>query len=110
MCTHKMLYQLVNCIFSKSFTYRRLCYLESRFNLHEMLNEHKELKAQKMVPHRDFYNVRKVSFALCPVTTSHFHLSQLISVTHIHHFLYPSPCVPPSLLLMWTHTYMPRPA
>ena len=25
-----------------------------------MLNEMKELKAQKMVPHRDFYNVRKV--------------------------------------------------
>lgn len=47
---------------SKSFTFRRLCYLESRFNLHEMLNEHKELKAQKLVPHRDFYNVRKVSY------------------------------------------------
>ena len=45
----------------KSYTFRRLCYLESRFNLHEMLNEHKELKAQRMVPHRDFYNVRKVS-------------------------------------------------
>ena len=49
------------CIASKSFAFRRLCYLDSRFNLHEMLNEHKELKAQKLVPHRDFYNVRKVS-------------------------------------------------
>ena len=45
---------------SKSFSYRRLRYLESRFNLHVMLNEHRELKAQKCVPHRDFYNVRKV--------------------------------------------------
>lgn len=46
---------------SKSFSYRRLRYLESRFNLHVMLNEHRELKAQKCVPHRDFYNIRKVS-------------------------------------------------
>ena len=45
----------------KTYCYRRLRYLESRFQLHVMLNEMKELKAQKMVPHRDFYNVRKVS-------------------------------------------------
>ena len=46
--------------FSKSFCYRRLSYLESRFDLHMMLNEQREQKAQKAVPHRDFYNVRKV--------------------------------------------------
>ena len=57
---------------SKSFTFRRLCYLESRFNLHEMLNEHEELKAQKMVPHRDFYNVRKVSNRTHHPITVHF--------------------------------------
>ena len=50
---------LVFC--SKTLSYRRLKYLESRFQLHTMLNEMKELKAQKMVPHRDFYNVRKVN-------------------------------------------------
>lgn len=55
-------YSSLCCPCSKSYTFRRLCYLESRFNLHIMLNEHKELKAQKMVPHRDFYNVRKVSW------------------------------------------------
>ena len=46
---------------SKSFCYRRLRYLEARFNLHVLLNEMRELAAQKAVPHRDFYNVRKVN-------------------------------------------------
>lgn len=32
----------------------------SKFYLHEMLNEMAELKELKSVPHRDFYNVRKV--------------------------------------------------
>ena len=45
----------------KSFCYRRLRYLESRFNLHVLLNEMRELAAQKAAPHRDFYNVHKVS-------------------------------------------------
>lgn len=35
--------------------------MSSKFNLHEMLNEMAELKELKRVPHRDFYNVRKVS-------------------------------------------------
>ena len=51
-------YVLLN---SKSFCYRRLRYLESRFNLHVLLNEMRELAAQKASPHRDFYNVHKVS-------------------------------------------------
>ena len=49
------------CFHSKSFCYRRLRYLEARFNLHVLLNEMRELAAQKAVCHRDFYNVRKVS-------------------------------------------------
>ena len=44
----------------KSFCYRRLTYLSSKFQLHLLLNELRELAAQKAVPHRDFYNVRKV--------------------------------------------------
>lgn len=44
----------------KSFCYRRLSYLSSKFQLHVLLNELRELAAQKAVPHRDFYNVRKV--------------------------------------------------
>lgn len=44
----------------KSFCYRRLQYLSSKFQMHVLLNEMKELAAQKKVPHRDFYNIRKV--------------------------------------------------
>lgn len=44
----------------KSYCYRRLCLLSSRFDMHVLLNEQWELASQKAVPHRDFYNVRKV--------------------------------------------------
>ena len=47
-------------IHSKSFAYRRLEFLEARNNLHLLMNEMKELAAMREVPHRDFYNVRKV--------------------------------------------------
>lgn len=40
--------------------------LEQKFNLHVMLNADKEFLAQKSAPHRDFYNVRKVSAAQGP--------------------------------------------
>lgn len=45
--------------YRKSFCYRRLQYLSSKFQMHILLNEMKELAAQKKVPHRDFYNIRK---------------------------------------------------
>ena len=45
----------------KSFCHHRLMLLEQKFNLHVMLNADKEFLAQKTAPHRDFYNVRKVS-------------------------------------------------
>lgn len=44
----------------KSFCYRRLSYLYSKFQLHVLLNELRELASQKAVPHRDFYNIRLV--------------------------------------------------
>lgn len=47
-------------IFRKTYCHRRLNFLSSKFYLHEMLNEMAELKELKSVPHRDFYNVRKV--------------------------------------------------
>lgn len=50
-----------SCLHRKSFCYRRLQYLSSKFQMHILLNEMKELAAQKKVPHRDFYNIRKVS-------------------------------------------------
>lgn len=48
----------------KSFCYRRLTYLSSKFQLHVLLNELRELASQKAVPHRDFYNIRKVTLFL----------------------------------------------
>lgn len=62
---------------AKSFAFRRLKYLESKWNMYVLLNEYQELAAMKVslvqyccsgslfvlvfqrVPHRDFYNVRK---------------------------------------------------
>lgn len=46
--------------YRKSFCYRRLSYLSSKFQLHVLLNELRELASQKAVPHRDFYNLRWV--------------------------------------------------
>ena len=51
-----------NSFFRKSFCYRRLTYLSAKYQLHVLLNELRELAAQKAVPHRDFYNTRKVIF------------------------------------------------
>lgn len=44
----------------KSLCYKRMQLLEAKFKLHVLLNQEAELSAQKSVPHRDFYNVRKV--------------------------------------------------
>lgn len=54
---------------SKSFCYRRLSYLSSKFKMHVLLNELHELALQKAVPHRDFYNVRYL-FIFKPVQWS----------------------------------------
>ncbi|KAB0401247.1 hypothetical protein E2I00_008247, partial [Balaenoptera physalus] len=56
---------LLNCGFSpfpicrKTYCHRRLNFLESKFSLHEMLNEMAEFKELKSNPHRDFYNGRQ---------------------------------------------------
>ena len=44
----------------KTFCFQRLGAIESRFKLHSLLNIELEMEQQKRVPHRDFYNVRKV--------------------------------------------------
>jgi AMP deaminase len=56
------LLELCNFIFhSKTYTHRRLKFLSSKFQVHQMLNEMDELKELKNNPHRDFYNCRKVN-------------------------------------------------
>ncbi|XP_071959128.1 AMP deaminase 2-like isoform X2 [Antedon mediterranea] len=63
----------------KSFAYRRLSYLSSKFHLHSLLNEMKELAAQKTVPHRDFYNIRKVD--------THVHAASCMNQKHLLRFI-----------------------
>jgi len=63
----------------KTFCFKRLCYLEARFNLHILLNEGRETAAQKAVPHRDFYNVRKVD--------THIHAASCFNQKHLLRFI-----------------------
>lgn len=55
----------------KSFCYRRLMFLSSKYQLHVLLNEFRESAEQKKVPHRDFYNIRKARKELCVRPLSH---------------------------------------
>ncbi|KAF8795086.1 AMP deaminase 2-like [Argiope bruennichi] len=63
----------------KSFCYRRLSYLSSKYQLHVLLNELRELAAQKAVPHRDFYNARKVD--------THVHAASCMNQKHLLRFI-----------------------
>jgi AMP deaminase len=63
----------------KSFCYRRLQYLKSKFELHCLLNEVKEWAAIKSTPHRDFYNVRKVD--------THIHAASSMNQKHLLRFM-----------------------
>lgn len=63
----------------KTYCHRRLRFLSSKFYLHEMLNEMAELKELKSVPHRDFYNVRKVD--------THIHAAACMSQKHLLTFI-----------------------
>lgn len=64
---------------AKSFAYRRLQYLEGKFGLYTLLNEYQETADTKRVPHRDFYNVRKVD--------THVHHSACMNQKHLLRFI-----------------------
>lgn len=64
---------------SKSFAFRRLQYLEGKFNLYALLNEYQEMADSKKVPHRDFYNVRKVD--------THVHHSACMNSKHLLRYI-----------------------
>ncbi|KAG5450870.1 AMP deaminase 2 [Clonorchis sinensis] len=63
----------------KSFCYRRLTYLGSKFALHSLLNEARESLEQKRVSHRDFYNIRKVD--------THLHAASCMNQKHLLRFI-----------------------
>uniref|UniRef100_A0A060TH66 AMP deaminase n=1 Tax=Blastobotrys adeninivorans TaxID=409370 RepID=A0A060TH66_BLAAD len=64
---------------AKSFAFRRLEYLEAKWNLYTLLNEYHEIADSKRNPHRDFYNVRKVD--------THIHHSACMNQKHLLRFI-----------------------
>ncbi|EJD50398.1 AMP deaminase [Auricularia subglabra TFB-10046 SS5] len=64
---------------TKSFCFRQLKYLQSKWTMYSLLNEHEEMAAMKRVPHRDLYNVRKVD--------THVHHSSSMNQKHLLRFI-----------------------
>lgn len=64
---------------TKSFAFKRLLYLETKWNMYYLLNEFEENKQSKKNPHRDFYNVRKVD--------THIHHSACMNQKHLLRFI-----------------------
>ncbi|BDD59125.1 AMP deaminase [Monascus purpureus] len=64
---------------AKSYAFKRLSYLEGKFQLYTLLNEYQEIADSKKVPHRDFYNVRKVD--------THVHHSACMNQKHLLRFI-----------------------
>ncbi|KAF9465293.1 hypothetical protein BDZ94DRAFT_1254187 [Collybia nuda] len=64
---------------TKSFAFRRLKYLSSKFTMYTLLNEFQELADMKRIAHRDFYNVRKVD--------THVHHSSSMNQKHLLRFI-----------------------
>ena len=73
------LMSIVNDPETRSFCYKRLMLLQEQFNMYLILNEENERLAQIAVPHRDFYNVRKVD--------THVHHSSLANQKHLLRFI-----------------------
>lgn len=64
---------------AKTFAHSRMHILEARYNMHDLLNHALETRAQKAVPHRDFYNVRKID--------NHVHHSACMNQKHLLRFI-----------------------
>lgn len=79
LADQNIMYVLISDGPLKSFSYRRLSYLSSKYQLHTLMNELKESAAQKEVPHRDFYNIRKVD--------THVHASSCMNQKHLLRFI-----------------------
>lgn len=76
---HKRISNIVFHAPTKSFCYGRLKALELKNALYKNINEVVENREQKQVPHRDFYNVRKVD--------THIHLSASMTQKRLIKFI-----------------------
>ncbi|KAJ2571544.1 AMP deaminase [Coemansia sp. RSA 1813] len=63
----------------KTWAYRQLKYLDTKWQMNALENEHKELLQSRVVPHRDLYNVRKVD--------GHVHLASAMNEKHLLRFI-----------------------
>lgn len=70
---------IVNSPPVRSFAYRRLQLLSMRFDIHRMMNRDREAAEQKAVPHRDFFNCRRVD--------THVHHSACMNQKHLLRFI-----------------------
>ena len=59
----------------RTYCWRRLQFLSHKYNLHHLLNETLEVKEIKELPHRDFYNCRKVD--------NHIHAAAMMNQKHL---------------------------
>ena len=64
---------------SKSFAYRQLDILDGKYNLYKLENDYQETVDCKKVPHRDYYNVRKVD--------THVHHSSCMNQKHLLRYI-----------------------
>jgi len=70
---------IVNDPDCRSFCYKRLMFLSTKDQMHRILNADKEQLEKMTVPHRDFYNVRKVD--------THVHHSSCMNQKHLLRFI-----------------------
>eukprot|EP00871_Galdieria_phlegrea_P005062 jgi/Galph1/5557/GphlegSOOS_G4121.1 len=73
------LMSVVNDPDCRSFCYKRLMFLSAKDQMHRILNSDKEQMEKMTVPHRDFYNVRKVD--------THVHHSSCMNQKHLLRFI-----------------------
>lgn len=75
----RRLMTIVNDPDCRSFCYKRLMFLSTKDQMHRILNSDKEQLEKMTVPHRDFYNVRKVD--------THVHHSSCMNQKHLLRFI-----------------------
>ena len=75
----------------RTYCWRRLQFLSHKFHLHSLLNENLEIREQKELPHRDFYNCRKID--------NHIHAAACMNQKHLLRFVLGTKYFNPNLIL-----------
>ena len=77
--SYRLLLHEINNGNIRSYCWRRLQFLTHKFHLHFLLNANLETNIQKELPHRDFYNCRKVD--------NHIHAAACMNQKHLLRFI-----------------------